>query len=104
MFRQYNSKWVIIISLAAMSFFLYTFTVAKIMLSLSLVRIGSGFFQVYCYIYFPVWVDQFGVNQYKTLFITFLQLGVPLGTMIGYVAEALCINILNNVKSSLMLK
>ena len=51
-------------------------------------RIGCGFFQVFCYIYFPIWVYQFGVNNTKTLWLTFLQLGVPIGTMLGYLTEA----------------
>ena len=55
-------------------------------------RIGCGFFQVFCYIYFPVWVDEFGVNVHRTIWITFLQLGVPFGTMIGYVTESLFIH------------
>jgi len=67
------------------------------MFSLSLTRIGCGFFQVFFYILFPVWVDQFGVNDYRTLWITFLQVGVPLGTMIGYVSEAFFLRYTNNV-------
>jgi len=58
------------------------------MISFSFTRIGCGFFQVFCYIYFPVWVDEFGVSDHRAIWISFLQLGVPLGTMIGYVAEA----------------
>lgn len=80
-----------------MSFFLYSFTVSNTIVLLSITRIGCGFFQVFCYIFFPVWVDQFGVYESRTMWITFLQLGVPLGTMIGYVAEALFINIFDNV-------
>ena len=55
---------------------------------MALCRVGCGFFQVFCYIYFPIWVDQFGVNNTQTLWLTFLQLGVPIGTMIGYLTEA----------------
>jgi hypothetical protein len=55
-------------------------------------------FQVFCYIYFPVWVDQFGVSGDKILWLTLLQLGVPVGTMIGYVMEAYFIEKYDSVK------
>jgi hypothetical protein len=61
-------------------------------------RVGCGFCQVFCYIYFPLWVDQFGVNNNQTIWLTFLQLDVPLGTMFGYVIEAFCIRKFNNWK------
>ena len=44
-----------------------------------------------------MWVDQFGVHVNRTLWITFLQLGVPLGTMIGYVMEAYFIRSFDDV-------
>ena len=87
-FSTYSSKWVIINSLIAACIFLYFFTVSNYYLSMAFCRVGCGFFQVFCYIYFPIWVDQFGVNNTQTLWLTFLQLGVPIGTMIGYLTEA----------------
>ena len=87
-FSTYASKWVIINSLIATCIFLYFFTVSNYYLTMAFCRVGCGFFQVFCYIYFPIWVDQFGVNNTQTLWLTFLQLGVPIGTMLGYLAEA----------------
>ena len=87
-FSTYGSKWVIINSLLATCIFLYFFTTSDIYTTMALCRVGCGFFQVFCYIYFPIWVDQFGVNNTQTLWLTFLQLGVPIGTMIGYLTEA----------------
>ena len=87
-----------------MSFFLYTFTESESMFFLSITRIGCGFFQVFFYILFPVWVDQFGVYDLRTYWITFLQVGVPLGTMIGYVSEALFINFTSNVSMKMLIK
>ena len=87
-FSTYGSKWVIINSLLATCIFLYFFTTSDIYITMALCRVGCGFFQVFCYIYFPIWVDQFGVNNTQTLWLTFLQLGVPIGTMIGYLTEA----------------
>ena len=39
-------------------------------------------------IYFPVWVDLYGEDN-KTLWLTFLQVAVPLGVFLGYVVTAL---------------
>lgn len=35
-------------------------------------------------IYLPVWCDQFGFKNKKTLMITFVQIGAPLGVVIGF--------------------
>ena len=97
-FSTYSSKWVIIISLISTCAFLYFFTVSDNYITMSCCRVGCGFFQVFCYIYFPLWVDQYGVNNQQTIWLTFLQLGVPLGTMFGYVIEAFSIRKFNNWK------
>ena len=95
-FSTYASKWVVINSLIATCIFLYFFTVSNYYLTMAICRVGCGFFQVFCYIYFPIWVDQFGVNNTQTLWLTFLQLGVPIGTMIGYLTEACSNKYFNN--------
>lgn len=94
-FSIYSSKWVVILSLLCSCFFLYSFTVFKGTLGMAFCRVGCGFCQVFCYIYFPVWVDTYGVNQSQTLWLTFLQLGVPVGTMLGYVLEAFFVRQVN---------
>jgi len=94
-FSTYSSKWVVINSLIASCIFLYFFTVSNYWEAMALCRIGCGFFQVFCYIYFPIWVDQYGVNNTQTLWLTFLQLGVPIGTMVGYLTEAYTIKYYN---------
>ena len=90
-FSNYSSKWVIILSLGFSCFFLYLFTLINGGMSMAFCRVGCGFSQVFCFIYFPIWVDQYGVNNHQTIWLTFLQLGVPIGTMLGYVLEALYI-------------
>lgn len=52
-----------------------------------LLRAVAGFSQVYYTIYFPVWCDQYGTKDFKTMMITFVQLGTPLGIVLGF---ALC--------------
>ena len=94
-FSTYSSKWVVINSLIATCAFLYFFTVSNYWNTMALCRVGCGFFQVFCYIYFPIWVDQYGVNNTQTLWLTYLQLGVPIGTMVGYLTEAFSIKYFN---------
>ena len=94
-FSTYASKWVVLNSLLASCIFLYFFTVSRFWEAMALCRVGCGFFQVFCYIYFPLWVDQYGVNNAQTLWLTFLQLGVPIGTMFGYLTEAFSIKYFN---------
>ena len=43
-------------------------------------------------IYFPVWVDLYGKEK-KTLWLTYLQLMVPLGVFLGYGMTALFVHI-----------
>ena len=87
-FSKYSSKWLVISSLFILAFFLYSFTLLESSSGMYLCRIGCGFCEVFCLIYFPIWVDQYGVKGSKVIGITFLQLGVPLGTILGYMIEA----------------
>ena len=43
-------------------------------------------------IYFPVWVDLFAPKYYSTIWMTLLQVAVPLGVTIGYVMTAIIIS------------
>lgn len=92
LFQNYSSKWIVIVALIMSSMFLYFFTITSSIFWISLTRVGCGYFQVFCLIYFPVWVDEYGVKDLRTYWLSFLQLGVPLGTMLGYLLEALFIN------------
>lgn len=46
-------------------------------------RFLSGACQVFLLVYYPVWIDKFGQNI-KTLWLTLLQICVPLGVFLGY--------------------
>ena len=91
-FQNYSPKWIITIALIMSSMFLYFFTITESIFWMGFSRVGCGFFQVFCLIYFPVWVDEYGVKNLRTYWLSFLQLGVPLGTMLGYLIEAININ------------
>ena len=95
-FSKYASKWLVITSLFIFAFFLYSFTLLESSGGLYLCRIICGFCEVFCCIYFPIWVDQYGVKGSKVIWITFLQLGVPVGTILGYLIEACSIKYYNS--------
>jgi hypothetical protein len=54
-------------------------------------RFLTGSFQVFLLVYYPVWIDKFGCNK-KTLWLTILQICVPLGIFTGYGLTAAIIN------------
>jgi MFS family permease len=58
----------------------------KVLLILS--RFIVGFFQIFLIIYMPVWVDKYG-EENKTIWLTYLQLAVVLGVVVGYIITAL---------------
>ena len=95
-FSKYASKWLVITSLFIFAFFLYSFTLLESSGGLYLCRIICGFCEVFCCICFPIWVDQYGVKGSKVIWITFLQLGVPVGTILGYLIEACSIKYYNS--------
>lgn len=45
-------------------------------------------------IFFPVWVDLF-VKENKTLWLSILQIGVPMGTFFGYIITIMSLKLLN---------
>ena len=87
-FSKYSSKWLVILSLFSFCFFLYSFTILVNCGGLYICRVGCGFCEVFCLIYFPIWVDQYGVKGMKAIWLTFLQIGIPLGSILGYLIEA----------------
>lgn len=46
-------------------------------------RFLVGAFQVFLLVYYPVWIDKFGFEK-KTLWLTLLQICVPVGIFAGY--------------------
>jgi MFS family permease len=83
MFQSFSSKRIICFATLCNLLFLLIFPVAENLFWLGLSRVGVGFFQVFLVIYFPVWVDLYG-GENKTLWITYLQVAVPLGVFLGY--------------------
>lgn len=84
LFTVYSCKKLILISLAMIIASVYGFCFSmhnRLLLILS--RLGCGFFQVFLVVYYPVWVDYFAEEK-KTIWLTYLQIGVPFGVFLGY--------------------
>ena len=47
-------------------------------------RFLQGFSHVFTYVYFPTWVDQFGLQNYKTIMTSFIQTASPFGSVLGF--------------------
>lgn len=86
-----NRKTILVISLFLLSICLTTFVLFTNILFLFLNRILVGVFQSYVTIYLPVWCNQFGIIDKKSLMITFGQVVVPIGVFLGYLMAAVFI-------------
>ena len=51
---------------------------------LLLSRFISGFASVFCYIYFPMWVDEFGIKDWLNFMQTTVQVSNTIGHIFGY--------------------
>jgi len=47
-------------------------------------RFISGFASVFCYIYFPMWVDEFGIKEWINFMQTTVQVSNTIGHIFGY--------------------
>lgn len=87
LFQTYVTKHIICFMLALNCIALGLFPITNNMFLLSSSRLIVGFCQVFLVIFFPVWVDKYGEAN-KTMWLTYLQLGVPLGIVTGYIITA----------------
>ena len=95
-FQKFNSKSIITTTVSAYILGLLMFPISKDILLLGLSRFLVGFFQVFLVVFFPVWVDCFGMRK-KTMWLTYLQLGVPFGVFLGYALTSVFVNMFNEV-------
>ena len=47
-------------------------------------RLISGYASVFCYIYFPMWVDEFGIKDWLNFMQTIVQVSNTIGHILGY--------------------
>ena len=85
LFSQGNwIKPTLLFALALNALSLYAFTLSNSFYLMVIVRGVIGFFQVFVCIYMPVWVDTFGSESQKTIWLTINMLASPLGVVLGY--------------------
>jgi MFS family permease len=82
--QNYSVKWVMAASLWTNTLACFLFAVAPNLSSLLISRTLIGLSQTCIIVFAPVWVDEFAIEGYQTMWMSCLQAGIPLGVMAGY--------------------
>jgi sugar phosphate permease len=82
--QKVNRKYFIIILLSLHSLFLFCFKFTDNFHILIVLRSLHGVTQTSPSIYIPVWINQFGLSEYKTVQITSIQLSQAIGKLLGH--------------------
>ena len=82
--EKVNHKYFLTIIIGFHSFFLYCFKFTNNSQILIFIRTLQGLTQTSPSIYFPVWINQFGIREYKTIQISSIQLFQALGKLVGH--------------------
>ena len=87
--NKFNRKYMIMILLIlnTLSIFIPTIITSKNLLMFC--RILSGFAQSFTSIYLPVWVDQFGISNKKSIMMSLISLPSALGYLVGNIFAVL---------------
>lgn len=83
LYQRFNSKILTIFALATLEGSLILFVLSEHKVYAYICRYLTGVCQVFLLVYYPVWIDKFGQNR-KTLWLTLLQVCVPVGIFVGY--------------------
>ena len=81
--KKVSRKWTTIIFVIFHAIFLFFFKLTMNANILLFIRGLLGLTQTTPSVYVPVWINQFGLNNYKTIQITSLQLFQTLGKLLG---------------------
>jgi predicted MFS family arabinose efflux permease len=82
--NRVSRKFLLALSLFLNSVCLFTYAIINIKWILFANRIFVGIFQAYIAIYLPVWCDQFGMRNKKSIMISMIQVGSMVGVVLGY--------------------
>ena len=77
--QKISRKWTTIIFVSFHAFFLFIFKLTENIHILIMFRGLLGFTQTTASVYVPVWINQFGLSEYKTVQITSIHLFQTLG-------------------------
>jgi predicted MFS family arabinose efflux permease len=83
LYLRFNSKLLTLIALVLLEGTLGLFVLSDQKWTAYVSRFLIGAFQVFLLVYYPVWIDKFGQDK-KTLWLTLLQICVPVGIFAGY--------------------
>ena len=88
-FNIFNRKNLLIISFFINCISIFCFTITDNIIILFISRIINGFCTCFGIIYFPIWIDQFGIQNKKTLMMSLLQMAFPIGMILGYTTNTI---------------
>ena len=91
LYQHFNSKWLTVAALVVLEISLLLFVFIQHKISAYATRFVTGICQVFLLVYYPIWIDKHGGNK-KTLWLTLLQICVPLGIFMGYGMTAIIIS------------
>ena len=83
LYLRFSSKLLTLIALILLEGTLMLFVLSDHKWTAYVSRFLIGAFQVFLLVYYPVWIDKFGQDK-KTLWLTLLQICVPVGIFAGY--------------------
>ena len=90
--KKYSPTRVCQVALVANTFATFMFAMAQSNVWLLSARFLIGVLQAAPAVYFPVWVDEFGPESSRTVWMAAIQAGAPLGIMMGYVFAGIMTN------------
>jgi MFS family permease len=96
LYQHFNSKMLTVISLVVLELSLLSFVFLEYKIAAYVTRFITGVCQVFLLVYYPIWIDKFGKDK-KTLWLTLLQICVPLGIFMGYGMTAIILSTGNSV-------
>lgn len=82
--NKFNRKYIMGIVFLCKSFILMSFKTTNVPWMLVGLRGINGICHMFPVIYTPVWIDQFGIQKYRMIFMTILQVFIPAGKVLGY--------------------
>ena len=82
--NYFNRKYLIFFALILKSVTFLIYNVIQDYYIIMAFRFLQGFSHVFTYVYFPTWVDQFGLQNYKTTMTSFIQTASPFGSVFGF--------------------
>lgn len=91
LYQHFNSKMLTVISLIFLELSLFCFVYFKEKYAAYITRFVTGVSQVFLLVYYPIWIDKFGGAK-KTMWLTLLQICVPIGIFLGYGMTAIIIS------------